>query len=884
MTHALDLMTPAELERLPRDADACFGSLATARGHLPLEAMDVHARAVGLDVRVELRQTFANSLAQPIEATYIFPLPDRAAVTRFRLRVGERVIEGVIQERGQARAAYDDAIRAGHRAAIAEEERPDVFTVRVGNLMPGQRAEVHIDLVGALSIDRNEATFRFPLVVAPRYIPGTPLSGESVGEGVVSDTDAVPDASRITPPVLLPGYPNPVRLRLRVDVDPAGLPISRLRSSLHAVMETAGEGGQRTIELGSAERLDRDFVLRYSLGDGAVRTSLRLARDAGGGEESFVLTILPPETGATGALPRDVVLVLDRSGSMGGWKMIAARRAAARIVDSLGESDRFAVLAFDDVIDAPAALAADALTPASDRNRFRAVEFLAGLEARGGTEMAAPLLRAADLLGGGYRDRDRILVLVTDGQIGNEDQILRELAPRLRGRRVFALGVDRAVNAGFLRRLSGLGGGASELVESEDRLDEVMDRVHRQIGSPVVTELSLEGQGLEIEPDSVAPRRLPDLLAGAPVVVRGRVRRTGGECAVRVRGMDAAGAAWSERVPAVVAGGSEVAALWARAIIRELEDRYAIGDTAADALMRRIIDLSVRFSVLSRFTAFLAVDRTERVNPGGEQHRAVQPVEPASGWDMLGAGDKLDQAKSRGGAGGGSRRQRMAAPGGAMRLTAARATMAAPGVARPSAGYAAAPPATKAPRKELARAKEAEYAPAPAPSSESLHNQAEWEPDLDAPRGAEADDEARAEEFADVPSPSDVELPGPADRMMDAAAAPTADLRQAPDLVGWARALAERLALRSGRPSAMLAQITLHELDTMAPVLAAAGHGGGFARLERARQALRGLVAANAELAAIDRALVEIEAALGEVIAAIAGGVPTPRARPDFWK
>src|SRR6186997_1866779 len=268
MIQTVAMMNPEELERLPRDADASFGSLATARGHLPLEAMDVHARAVGLDMRIDLRQTFRNTLAEPIEATYIFPLPDRGAVTGFRLRVGERVIEGVIDERGQARQAYDDAIRAGHRAAIAEEERPDVFTVRVGNLMPGQSASIELDLVGALALERNEATFRFPLVVAPRYIPGIPLSGDSVGDGVASDTDAVPDASRITPPVLLPGYPNPVRLKLRVDIDPSGLPMSQLRSSLHAVIEGGNGAGLRSVELKPGERLDRDFILRWALGDG----------------------------------------------------------------------------------------------------------------------------------------------------------------------------------------------------------------------------------------------------------------------------------------------------------------------------------------------------------------------------------------------------------------------------------------------------------------------------------------------------------------------------------------------------------------------------------------------------------------------------------------
>ncbi|HUS67515.1 MAG TPA: VWA domain-containing protein, partial [Kofleriaceae bacterium] len=506
---------------------------------------------------------------------------------------------------------------------------------RVGNIPPGESATVHLELAQPLPCVEGEATFRFPLVVAPRYIPGVPLDGGSVGDGVAADTDATPDASRITPPVLLPGYPNPVRLSLHVDLDPAGLPISQLRSSLHAVTDAAN-GERRSLAVQPGERLDRDFVLRWTLGDGAVRTSLLVAPDADGEGASFALTVLPPEPAAA-ERPRDVVVVLDRSGSMGGWKMVAARRAAARLIDSLCQADRFAVLAFDDSIDVPAALRADQLEPATDRNRFRAVEFLAGLEARGGTEMAQPLLRAASLLGGGYADRARVLVLVTDGQVGNEDQILRELGPQLRGARVFPIGIDRAVNAGFLGRLADMGGASAELVESEDRLDEVMERIQRKVGTPVVTELTLEAEGLTIEPDSIAPRRLPDLLAGAPVVLRGRLRGPAGNAAIVLRGADRAGGAWRERVIARTVRGTSEAALWARAAIRDLEDRYAAGAGDQVQLAQRIVSLSTRFRVLSRFTAFLAVDRSETVNPGGELHRVVQAVETPSGWDAFAA-------------------------------------------------------------------------------------------------------------------------------------------------------------------------------------------------------------------------------------------------------
>jgi hypothetical protein len=342
------------------------------------------------------------------------------------------------------------------------------------------------------------------------------------------------------------------------------------------------------------------------------------------------------------------VFVLDRSGSMGGWKMVAARRAVARMVDSLTERDRFALLAFDNLIETPVGWASGGLKPsppeegnglwvAGDHARFQAVEFLSRLEARGGTEMAAPLTRALDLLTGpaaeGPAGRDLVLVLVTDGQVGNEDQILRLLAPRLGGVRVYTVGVDTAVNEGFLRRLAGLGGGACELVESEDRLDSVMDRVHRRIGTPVLTDLELEPAGLAVDRGSLAPRRLPDLFAGSPLLVSGRFEGGLGG-AVTVRGRDAAGQPWSATVPATRGDTPALAATWARAHLRDLEDRYATDPSPDRELERRIVDTSLRFGVLCRFTAFVAAD-VQVVNEGGVVHKVLQPVEAPAGWTMF---------------------------------------------------------------------------------------------------------------------------------------------------------------------------------------------------------------------------------------------------------
>jgi Ca-activated chloride channel family protein len=657
--------------------DAGFGALSTEQGNLPLEFVEVHATVTGLVAGVEVGQGFRNPHGVPVEATYIFPLPDRAAVTAMTMEAADRVVEAKLEERGKARADYDAAIEAGQRAAIAEEDRPDVFTMRVGNILPGEHVTVRLTLAQPVPYEDGAALFRFPLVVAPRYIPGTPIGDAPAGDGVASDTDAVPDASRISPPVLLPGFPYPVRLALSVELDPAGLPVGQVHSSLHVTAAETGADGRTTISLLPGERLDRDFVLR--LGFDRQQEAAAVLDERG----TFTLTVLP--SGAVTPRPRDVVLVLDRSGSMGGWKMVAARRAAARVVDTLTAADRFAALSFDHEIDRPGDLPSG-LVAATDRHRFRAVEHLAGLAARGGTEMYQPLHEAAGLLTD--QTRDRVLVLVTDGQIGNEDQILARLAPMLAGVRVHTIGIDQAVNAGFLNRLAQMGQGRAELVESEDRLDEAMEHIHHRIGAPLATGLSLTAEGgLRIVEDTVAPRRLGALYPGVPLVVSGRWEG-GGDGALTVRGTAADGTPWSQTAPAVRADAPAATAVWARAHLRDLEDDYAVKGT--QALEQRIVETSLTYSVLCRFTAFVAID-SRVVTEGGTPHKVVQPVERPRGWADPGVPAVTMAA--------------VAMPRGTARRSGPRTAMAGGPVP-------AVPPAMPAPGSAFGRA--------PAPSEEEL--------------------------------------------------------------------------------------------------------------------------------------------------------------------
>lgn len=611
-----------------------FGALETERGRLPLEAMDVDGEISGLLVRIRLDQSFVNVFSTSLEATYIFPLPARHGVTRFRMRVAGRVLEGVLKERGEARREYDQALRNGHRAAIAEEERPEVFTMRVGNIPPGERVSIELELSGPVPFADGEATFRFPLVVAQRYIPGAPIDGPSVGSGTASDTSHVRDASRITPPVRLPGMPNPVRLSFGLTLERGGLEIADIRSSLHEVRAADEGGGKVRVWLEPGERLDRDFILRYRIGGDGVRTGMLVHREQGAEEGTFALTVVPPTLAQMGTAPRDVVVLLDRSGSMAGWRITAACRAAGRLVDSLTIHDRFALLAFDNHVDDLVTDAGVGLIPASDRNRFRALQALGTMSARGGTEMAGALQRAVrthtqnSMVG-----RQQIVILVTDGQVGNESQLLSWMAQNGTGIRTFTVGIDRAVNAAFLERLAAASGGTSELVESEDRLDEVMQNVFRRVGSPVLTGLIFAAaKGMNLVLESFSPGGEVDVFPGVPAVVRGRFR--GEPTEVMVRGRTAGGELHDFHVTPVTSVNPALRVAWARSRLLDLEHRYVADGGKDRVVAKQITDFSLAHGVLCRFTAFVVVDRSEVVSPGGPGHRITQSVEPADGWEM----------------------------------------------------------------------------------------------------------------------------------------------------------------------------------------------------------------------------------------------------------
>jgi Ca-activated chloride channel family protein len=608
-------LKPTIAEDRTRDLGCLIVTKNDRRARLPLAGVQVSARVADRIAHVTLEQKFTNPFTEALEATYIFPMSGGAAVSAFELHVGKRVIKGIVKERGEARATYQKAIQDGKRAALLEQDRDDVFTVQVGNLPPGEEVRVRIVTSEKLPFfDDGTTELRLPLVVAPRYIPGTPVDRNPVGDGVEWDTDQVPDASRITPPRLAPGFDPKVALRIEVELADDG-DLSDLACSQHAIKMAGGKIALTKQD----ELLDRDFILRWKLSGEKVRTTLLTTKSG-----AAMLSILPPKRDGFLGLARDVVFVLDRSGSMGGMKMTSAARACSLLLSTLGPRDRFAIAAFDD----RAEWMVDGKFTAADEAGIGAGEkFLRTIDARGGTELDPAMKETLDLIdrrkdGAG---RVPVVVILTDGQVGNESAVFARLQKDGGDTRVFTVGIDTAVNAAFLQRVASLGGGTCTCVVPGEALEDALRGIGREIGAPLIVDVKIDGA------EDLAPARVPDLFVGRAATVFFRI---GKGKSVIVSGRYADGKAFKETVKARLIELPAIHHLWARARVTDLEDRFRLETGEQDRIRKEIIALAIEHTLLTRFTSFVVVDESEIVNKGGEGHKVVQPVQMPAQWEM----------------------------------------------------------------------------------------------------------------------------------------------------------------------------------------------------------------------------------------------------------
>ncbi len=590
-----------------RPRDATSGTLlfkAESNGHYlaaPLLKTDVHMTISGLIVRATVRQQFKNDSAEWAEGIYVFPLPENAAVDHLNMHIGERIIEGVIKERAEAKQTYEKAKSEGKRASLVEQERPNIFTTSVANIGPGDDTTVEIQYQQTLHYNQGQFHVRFPMVVGPRYIPGV-ADKERVydfdGHGWAYNTNEVPDASRITPPVLNPkhGSINPVSLT--IDLTP-GFPLAHLESSYHPIQKQERDG-HYTITLAEGPvPADRDFELMWQPAEGKTPMAAFFSEEKDGKAYAVFMVMPPSSASDKPAVLREVIFVIDTSGSMHGISIEQAKAALQLALKRLTPNDTFNIIQFNSVTHT---LFADAMR-ATKTNFEHAVRYIDTLSAQGGTEMLPALTRALD--GREAHTRLRQVIFLTDGQVGNEDELFKTISARLGDSRLFTIGIGSAPNSHFMRKAAEFGRGTFTYIGHATEVKEKMEALFRKVEQPALTDITID-----LPPDAHAeifPARIPDLYVDEPVVVSLRADKLPDQ-AVLHGGFGST--PWKTELS--LSGGQQhdgMSIFWARAKIDSLmNDQVQLSER--DAIRQSIIDVALQHHLVSRYTSLVAVDVT----------------------------------------------------------------------------------------------------------------------------------------------------------------------------------------------------------------------------------------------------------------------------------
>jgi Ca-activated chloride channel family protein len=570
---------------------------------LPLEGTDVTGQVLGPLVSVSVVQRFGNPLAEPAEIDYLFPLPHEAAIIDFELRIGERTIKGDLQELEQARAAYEAAREEGKRAGLLEQRRPNLFSVRIANVLPAETIHASMRYQARLNYDDGGYTFVFPMGITPKY----------------QDPDHPDEGAGTDAPLAAADEPiGPVEITLAVD---AGAAAGDPASPSHPIELTRLDERRFTVRLAGHHIPDHDFVLRYPVACEAVAAAAWAAQGDDG--DYFMATVLPPALGEEATPPpRDLVFVLDRSGSMSGQPIAQARNALRACLRTLNPGDLFRILLFDHQLE----WFRPEPSPITQAEIDAADAYLSRIEGRGGTRIVEALKAALTLPAD--RERLRYVVFLTDGAVSAEERALDQVRRQLGAARVFTFGIGPSVNRALLARLASLGRGTAEFLGLDEDIEGAIIRFQDRVSFPVLTDLALTWKNGRTW--DVHPQRLPDLYVGQPLEIVGRLRRSGrGGTALIVDGkLD--GKTLVEMTVALPAESDPepiVARAWARARVDDLLEAGATGSQEAHKVRAEIIGLALEHRLVTPYTAFVAVDSEVAVREGRARTiRVSQPL------------------------------------------------------------------------------------------------------------------------------------------------------------------------------------------------------------------------------------------------------------------
>lgn len=580
----------------------------------PTEALrqttQIHAQVTGDVARVHVTQTFENPSDDWVEGLYVFPLSAGAAVDELDMLVGERRIRGEIKRREEARATYEQAKSEGRRASLVDQERPNMFTTSVANIAPHSSITVNIAYLDTIPFRDGRYSLNLPLSITPRYTPG---SRQKEGAAPPSPTPELVETSV-------------QNAQIEIDLDP-GFPLQQVNSLNHSVlMEMAGSG--RRIHLRSPTvPADRDFELVWTPSVAPDTYASAFAERVG--NDTYVLvSLMPPQMAAERTYKREVMFIIDTSGSMSGSSIEQARAALRLGVARLQPGDTFNIIRFSD--DATSLFPTS--QPAVTINRQSASDFIDRLVADGGTEMRSALELAFSMPP--TLDALRQIVFVTDGSVSNEAELVKLIAARIGGARLFTVGIGGAPNAYFMREAAAAGRGSFTFIPQIDQVNERMSDVFRKLENPALVDLQLHWPAGAVA--TLASKLPSDVYAGDPLTVVAKLSSLP-QGVITLSGRSGGGA-WTRQLPLrIVNDRSGVAKLWARERIAELARQKNLGGDATEA-QNQIVSLALEHHLVSDYTSLVAVDDTP-VRPVGTDARQEQvPVSAPRGtpWATTG--------------------------------------------------------------------------------------------------------------------------------------------------------------------------------------------------------------------------------------------------------
>ncbi|MFL2507944.1 MAG: marine proteobacterial sortase target protein [Candidatus Pseudothioglobus sp.] len=561
--------------------------------------------------RVIVEQVFTNPSDMWAEGVYVFPLPEDSAVDQLRMYIDERVIEGQIHEKEEAKKIYEKAKSEGKRASLVEQQRPNIFTTNVANIAPGGTIKVAIEYQQVVSIDNNRYSVRFPMVVGDRYIPGVPTYTSNDSMGTSFNTTEVPDASEITPisenhvrELIDENYETHLPVTIDINLN-AGFDIASLNSTYHKIRTESLNQTTKYITLDEASQLDRDFELTWSA-NLSHKPDIALFAQENDNSIYLMLMAIPPKNDVfiKSDRSRELIFIIDSSGSMSGSSIRQAKDSLYEALERLKPTDRFNIIDFDSNFE-PLFVSAKTAT---NNHMNQARRFIRKIDADGGTEMFKPIdfaLKSRDSESSKFL---RQIVFITDGQSGNEEAIFNNVSYNIRNDRFFTIGIGSAPNSYLLTKLADFGRGAFTYIGSQKEVSQKMNRLFEKLESPALTDIQVNFPP-EITSE-LAKEVIYDLYAGETITAAFKMNALPDSLEITGKTIDGV----FNKTIAIekLRNTSGVDILWARRKIDRLTDFYnnTYAQSNKDSAQRDITDLALDYHLVSRFTSLVAVDIT----------------------------------------------------------------------------------------------------------------------------------------------------------------------------------------------------------------------------------------------------------------------------------